>query len=84
VTLAACGESVILQHPSERTVTQFVLQHTGFRPTDMKCPSGVVAKVGATFDCHFTGPDGKYVAHVRIASLHGSSATDYIVTQRIR
>jgi hypothetical protein len=63
-------------------VADFVFQHTGFRPTDVRCPSGVPANAGSTFDCHFTGPDGSYTAHVRITSVHGQRATDYIVTRR--
>ena len=27
-------------------------------PSDVSCPSGVEAKVGVEFDCHFTGVDG--------------------------
>jgi hypothetical protein len=52
------------------------------RPTDVRCPSGIPAKVGSALDCHFTGPDGPYVAHVRITSVHGEPAIDYIVTRR--
>jgi hypothetical protein len=42
------------------------------RPTDVSCPSGLEAKVGAEFDCHFTGPDGKYTAHLKIKSVEGT------------
>jgi hypothetical protein len=81
VLLTAC-QSTIRSHATEQTVTDFVFEHTGFRPTDVRCPSGIPAKVGSTFDCHFTGPDGRYTAHVRITSVHGQRATDYIVTRR--
>jgi hypothetical protein len=82
VLLTGCGKSTIRPEATARTVTDFVFQHTRFRPTDVRCPSGVPAKVGSTFDCHFTGPDGPYVAHVLITSVNGERATDYIVTRR--
>jgi Domain of unknown function (DUF4333) len=37
----------------------------------VKCPSGVDAKVGEEFECHFTGPEGPYTAHVKITSVNG-------------
>lgn len=73
--------STIRPHATERTVAAFVFKHTGFRPTDVRCPSGIPAKVGSTFDCHFTGPEGPYTAHVRITSVHGQRVTDYIVSR---
>jgi hypothetical protein len=80
VPLASCGQGVLKQHASERLVANFVFQNTGFRPTDVHCPSGIPAKVDATFACHFTGPEGPYTAKVRVTSVHGSRTTDYIVT----
>lgn len=44
---------------------------TGFTPTDVKCPSGVDAKVGATFNCQFTGPDGPYTAYMTVTKVDG-------------
>lgn len=82
VLLAGCGSSTIRPHATERTVADFVFRHTGFRPTDVRCPSGVPAEIGRTFDCRFTGPDGAYVAHVRVTSVHGERVIDYIVTRR--
>jgi hypothetical protein len=80
--LTGCGTSTIRAGATEQTVGDFVFRKTRFRPTDVKCPSGVPAKVGSTLDCRFTGPDGPYVAHVRITSVHGERAVDYIVTRR--
>lgn len=79
--VSACGQTTILQRPSQRVVAEFVFKHTGFRPTDVRCPSGIPAKVGNTFQCHFTGPDGPYTAYVRIVSVHGRRVVDYIVTR---
>lgn len=83
VLLAGCGVGTIRPHATGQTVADFVFKRTGFRPTDVRCPSGIPAKVGSTFECHFTGPDGPYAAHVRITSVHGERAVDYIVTRRL-
>jgi hypothetical protein len=83
VLLTGCGVGTIRAHATEQTLADFVSKQTGFRPTDVRCPSGIPAKAGSTFECHFTGPDGPYVAHVRITSVHGQRAVDYIVTRRI-
>ena len=68
--LAGCG-STINPDGAAKSVTDVVSQKTGFKPTDVKCPSGVDAKVGEEFDCHFTGPEGPYTAHVKITSVNG-------------
>jgi hypothetical protein len=52
------------------------------RPTDVSCPSGVEAKVGTEFDCHFTGPDGKYTAHLKIRSVDGTQVKYDVNTYR--
>jgi hypothetical protein len=62
-------------------VASFVYSHTGFRPKDVTCPSGVPAKAGGTLQCHFTGPDGKYTAYLTIKSVKGSRV-DYIIDSR--
>jgi hypothetical protein len=81
--LAACGQSVILPRPTALVVTKFVHQRTGFLPNDVSCPSGVPAKVGGTFQCHFTGPDGKYIAYMKITSVKGTRVDYQIQTQRV-
>lgn len=80
--LAACGQAVIQAAPTERVVSSFVYQHTGFRPTDVACPSGVKARVGGKFQCHFSGPDGKYTAYMSITGVHAQRVTYEIQTQR--
>ena len=72
VVVAGCGQSVVLPEPTAQTVTRFVANRTGYHARDVHCPSGIPAKVGRTFKCHFTGPDGKYEAVLRIVSVHGS------------
>jgi hypothetical protein len=84
VLLCGCGESTIRAHETEQTVSNFVAKHTDYRPTDMRCPSGIPAKVGGKFQCHFTGPDGPYTAYVRIMRVDGERVLDHIVTRPAR
>jgi uncharacterized protein DUF4333 len=82
-----CGsgaEATLRPHATERTVTRFVVEHTGYRPTDMHCPSGVPAEVGARLQCSFTGPDGPYTAYVRVLRVEGERVIDHIVTRPAR
>lgn len=79
--LAGCGESTIKAGQTEKTVANFVAKQTDYRPTDVRCPSGVPAKVGETFQCHFTGPEGPYTAYIRILKVEGEKAIDRIVTR---
>ena len=75
-------ERMVLVNAAEREVTDFVFSHTRFRPTDVVCPSGVLAHVGTQYQCHFTGPDGAYTAYVQITTVSGASASSKIVTRR--
>lgn len=68
---AACGENTIRPDGAARSVVDLVSEQTGFRPTDVRCPSGVEAKVGVTFECRFTGPEGPYVANMRVKEVDG-------------
>jgi uncharacterized protein DUF4333 len=72
VTLTACSaKSTVKPEGAAQSVVDVVSSQTGFHPTDVKCPSGVEAKVGQEFDCHFTGPEGPYTAHMRITKVDG-------------
>ena len=55
-------------------VTSQVSQETGNTPTGVKCPDWVGFKEGATFDCHFTLPDGPHTAHVKVTRVNGDDA----------
>jgi uncharacterized protein YndB with AHSA1/START domain len=47
----------------------------------VKCPSGVDAKVGKEFECHFTGPEGKdYTAQMKVTKVEGDNVEFYIKT----
>jgi hypothetical protein len=73
VALTAChAKSTVKPDGAAQSVVDVVSSQTGFHPTDVHCPSGVEAKVGQEFDCHFTGPEGKpYTAHMRITKVDG-------------
>ena len=82
VVLAGCGTSTIKASGAEKSVVDVVSRQTGFHPADVKCPSGVAAKVGGTFDCHFTGPGGtSYTASMRIVSIKGSRVEFFVSTR---
>jgi hypothetical protein len=70
--MAGCGKLEVIPSGAEQTIRQAILRDRGVRITNVSCPSGVSAKVGVTFDCHFVGPHGiKYTAHMLITSVHG-------------
>ena len=46
------------------------------------CPDGVEAKTGGIFDCGLTGPEGPYVAHLRITDVEGARVVFAIRTER--
>jgi Domain of unknown function (DUF4333) len=73
VQLTGCTKT-ILPDKTQSTVADFVANNSPskYRPTDVSCPSGIKAKVGTEFDCHFTGPDGAYTAHLKITSVNGT------------
>ena len=78
--LAGCGKT-IKPDGAAKSVTDVVSQQTGFKPTDVKCPSGVDAKVGQEFDCHFTGPEGPYTAHLKVTKVNGNDVEFFIQTK---
>lgn len=79
--LSGCGKT-IKPDGAAKSVTDIVSQQTGFKPTDVKCPDGVDAKVGQEFDCHFTGPEGPYTAHLKVTKVDGDDVEFYITTRR--
>jgi Domain of unknown function (DUF4333) len=79
--LAGCG-STIKPDGAAKSVTDVVSSQTGFKPTDVKCPSGVDAKVGQEFDCQFTGPEGPYTAHLKVTKVSGDDVEFFIQTHR--
>jgi hypothetical protein len=82
IVLSGCGEKVIKPEGAAKVVVNLVSARTPFTPKDVKCPSGQKAKVGVTFDCHFTGPEGPYVAHMRVVSVKGESVRFRVDTAR--
>lgn len=78
--LSACG-STIKPDGAAQAVVDLVSEKTDFKPEDVKCPEGIDAKVGVTFDCNFTGPDGDYVAHMKIEKIEGEQVLFDINTE---
>jgi hypothetical protein len=68
--LTGCAKTV-KPDGAARSVVDVVSRQTGFTPNDVRCPAGVKANVGAEFDCGFTGPEGPYVAHMRVTKVAG-------------
>jgi hypothetical protein len=82
VQLAGCSKATIKPDGAAKSVTDLVSEQTGFKPTDVSCPSGVEAKVGVEFECHFTGPEGPYTAHMKVTKVSGQDVVFDIKTQR--
>jgi hypothetical protein len=73
--LSACGGTAALDTSATANyVDDFVFQKTGFRPVDVRCPTGVHATAGGRFTCRFTGPEGPYTAYLRIVKAQGHRA----------
>ena len=72
----------VIPEGAAQTIVDVVSESTGFRPTDVKCPSGVEARVGLQFECQFTGPEGPYTAYMRIKKVDGQYVEYYVTTRR--
>ena len=73
LTAGCSSKSTVKPDGAAQSVVDVVSKQTGFHPNDVHCPSGVEAKVGVQFDCHFTGPEGKeYTANMKITKVNGS------------
>jgi hypothetical protein len=80
MVLAGCGSS-IRPEGAAGSVSDLVSKQTGFKPDDVKCPSGVDAEVGKEFACQFTGPEGKeYTAQLKVTKVEGDDVEFYIKT----
>jgi hypothetical protein len=78
---AGCGATVD-PDKAAANVAEVVSKNAGFTPKDVKCPSGVDAKVDSEFDCRFTGPEGPYTAHVKVKAVEGDNLIFYIQSKR--
>ena len=74
VSAAACGEETIDPGQAERSLTSTVQKRIGFKIAGVRCPSGVEAKVGESFECTYRAPDGPYTATLRVTSVDGEQA----------
>lgn len=82
--LTGCSTGgTIKPNAAAQAVVDLVAKQNKYRPTDVKCPSGIAAKVGGKFDCNFTGPRGVlYLAHMKIEKVSGENATFDINVER--
>jgi hypothetical protein len=71
--LAGCGTLVIIPKGAENVIRNVVGQHTGLQATNVHCPSGVHAKAGNTFNCHFAADGQNFIAHMHIVRVKGTS-----------
>jgi hypothetical protein len=70
--LSACGgHNRIDPTGTAGYIDRVVFQQTGYRPADVRCPTGIPATPGGRFTCHFTGPEGPYTAYLRIVQVQG-------------
>ena len=74
IVLVAANTKFIIADKAAGILRDGVSRQSGFTPTDVSCPSGVEAKVGQTFDCHFNGPRGRYTSHMKVTKVDG----DYV------
>jgi hypothetical protein len=80
MVVAGC-DSTIKPEGAAQSVVDLVSKQTGYKPKDVKCPSGVDAKEGTEFECHFTGPEGTdYTAHMKVTKVEGDDVQFYIKT----
>ena len=75
VSATACGTETIDSAQAERSVTVVVQKRIGFKIAGVRCPSGVEAKVGMTFECAYNAPDGPYTATLRVKSVSGDNVS---------
>ncbi|OFJ52852.1 DUF4333 domain-containing protein [Mycolicibacterium grossiae] len=74
--LAGCGSSTIKPDATAQFLVDTISEQTSFTPKDVRCPDGIEAKTGVTFDCTFTGPENApYVAHMKIVGVQGEIAS---------
>jgi Domain of unknown function (DUF4333) len=80
--LSGCGTLVVIPSGAEQVIKRLVFSHTGLTISNVKCPSGIHAKAGNTFDCHFTAQGQSYVAHMLITRVKGSAVYYRVTTAR--
>jgi hypothetical protein len=73
VLIAGCGGSVISASAAESVLAKGFKNSTGGTATHVSCPSGVDAKVGEKFTCHFTSEGTSYVGYMAVEKIQGTS-----------
>jgi hypothetical protein len=80
--LSGCGTLVVIPSGAEQVIKRVVLSHTGVTISHVSCPSGVHAKVGNSFDCHFIAQGQRYTAHMVITKVKGTSVAYEVTAAR--
>ncbi|MCV7283326.1 DUF4333 domain-containing protein [Mycolicibacterium flavescens] len=81
ISLVGCSKT-ITPEGAANSVVDLVSEQTGFTPTDVRCPDGIEAEEGTTFECTFTGPQGmEYTANMRVTKVEGEDVEFYIETE---
>ncbi len=73
---------MVIPSGAEHAITRLVRSKTGLPTSKVACPSGIQAKVGNTFDCHFIAQGQRYVAHMHITKVAGTSVYYEVTTAR--
>ena len=73
VLIAGCGGSVISASAAQSVVAKGFKNSTGGTATHVSCPSGVDAKVGEKFTCHFTSDGTSYISDMTVEKIQGTS-----------
>jgi Domain of unknown function (DUF4333) len=80
--LSGCGTLVVIPSGAEQVIKRVVLSHTGITISHISCPSGIHAKAGNSFDCHFTAQGQRYTAHMVITKVKGTAVYYQVTAER--
>jgi hypothetical protein len=80
--LTGCGTLIVIPSGAEQVIKRVVFSHTGLTVSHVGCPSGVHAKAGTSFDCHFTAQGQRYTAHMVITKVKGTAVYYQVSTAR--
>jgi hypothetical protein len=78
--LAGCGTLEVIPSGAEQVISRLVRSHTGLSISHVTCPSGIEAKAGKAFDCHFVAQGQTYVAHMHIRKVVGTAVYYQVTT----
>jgi len=80
--LSGCGTLMVVPSGAGQVIRRFVLSHTGLTISHVTCPSGIDAKAGNSFDCHFIAQGERYTSHMLITRGKGTAVYYQVSTAR--